>query len=90
ELNGDQIHHLTNILTLCVDVHGKFDTLSTHHYQATPNQYRVCGDTFSTRNYPPTLIFTTSDPANLPLPDSRYLAIHAACCKVARLSGAGE
>jgi len=28
--------------------------------------------------------------ANLPLPNPTYLRIHAACCKVAHLSGAGE
>ena len=29
-------------------------------------------------------------PASLPLPDARYLEIHAACCKVAHMSGAAE
>ena len=30
------------------------------------------------------------DPAYLPLPDPRYLELHAACCKVAHMSGAGQ
>lgn len=33
---------------------------------------------------------TTPDPVEYPLPDSRYLALHAACARVAHLSGAGE
>jgi hypothetical protein len=40
--------------------------------------------------YPPTVTFTTPDPVNLPVPSQRYLGLHAACCKVARLSGAAE
>jgi hypothetical protein len=39
-------------------------------------------------NLPNPITFTTSDPVRLPLPSPRYLGIHAACCKVARLSGA--
>jgi hypothetical protein len=34
--------------------------------------------------------FTTPDPQNLPLPSPEYLKIHAACARVAHLSGAGE
>ena len=30
------------------------------------------------------------DAAHLPLPNSRYLELHAACCKVAHTSGAAE
>lgn len=34
--------------------------------------------------------FTTPDPVTLPLPDARYLRTHAACARVADLSGAAE
>ena len=34
--------------------------------------------------------FTTPDPINYPLPSPRLLALHAACAKVACLSGAGK
>ena len=37
---------------------------------------------------PETVTFTTQD--NAPLPDPRFLALHAACAKVAHLSGEGE
>ena len=35
-------------------------------------------------------MFTTVDPDKLPLPSPELLALHAACAKVAHLSGAGE
>jgi hypothetical protein len=38
---------------------------------------------------PATVAFTSRD-KKLPLPDPRYLRIHAACAKVAHLSGAAE
>ena len=38
---------------------------------------------------PPSVTFTSAV-AGLPLPDPRYLALHAACAKVAHLSGAAE
>ena len=41
-------------------------------------------------HYKTTVTFTTSDPEKLPLPSPAYLAIHAACARVAHLSGAGE
>src|ERR1700710_3144856 len=61
-----------------------------YHFQDTPNTYRVCGDPVLIGNVPTPVTFTTSDPVRLSLPSPRYLGIHAACCKVARLSGAGE
>jgi hypothetical protein len=41
------------------------------------------------KQYPRVITLTTTDP-NLPLPDPSYLRIHAACARVANLSGAGE
>jgi len=34
------------------------------------------------------ITLTTPDPLTLPLPDPRYLALHAACARVVHLSGA--
>ena len=36
------------------------------------------------------ITFSTKDPEHLPTPASELLALHAACCKVAHLSGAAE
>lgn len=39
--------------------------------------------------FPTHVTFSTSDPA-LPLPSRDYLAIHAACARIAHMSGAAE
>jgi hypothetical protein len=57
--------------------------------QDIPNTYRVCGVKGLTKGLPSTVTFTSTDP-RLPPPDPRYLRVHAACAKVAHLSGAGE
>ena len=36
------------------------------------------------------MTFTSPDPSILPYPSQKLLALHAACAKVAHLSGAGE
>ncbi|KDQ09219.1 hypothetical protein BOTBODRAFT_138059, partial [Botryobasidium botryosum FD-172 SS1] len=38
---------------------------------------------------PPSVTFVSTDPADLPLPDPRYLALHAACARAAHFLGAG-
>ena len=40
--------------------------------------------------YPKVIKFTTDNPTVLPVPSRDYLALHAACAKVAHLSGAAE
>ena len=37
-----------------------------------------------------TVTFTTPDPVKLPVPSRAYLELHAACCRVAHLSGASK
>ena len=59
------------------------------HYQHLPNQYTLRSrNPFILAGLPQTVTFTTQ--SNLPLPNPRYLALHAACAKVAHLSGGGE
>lgn len=45
---------------------------------------------FIDRLWKRTVTFTTEDPVKLPLPSREYFEIHAACCRVANLSGASE
>jgi hypothetical protein len=53
------------------------------------NCYRV--ETLDdTIKLPKKVTFTSSDPTNLPVPSPELLALHAACAKVAHLSGASE
>jgi hypothetical protein len=60
-------------------------------YQNETNRYKLaavreellCG-------LPEYVTFTTPDPVKFPVPNPEYLAIHAACAKIAHLSGAAE
>ena len=55
------------------------------------NHYRLASpEPFYRRGLLDQIILTTRDAKKLPLPDPRYLALHAACARVAHLSGAGE
>ena len=61
-------------------------------FQDIPNTYKLC----AARSYiidprwKSTVTFTTPDPVKLPVPSRTYLELHAACCRVANLSGAGK
>ncbi|KAF8199018.1 hypothetical protein BJ912DRAFT_845340 [Pholiota molesta] len=96
ELHGAGGHRLQNVLTLSSDIHGFFDRLDIwlEKTDADPNHHRY--KLAATRpSVPPSALhghhiqWTTPDPAAYPLPDPRYLALHAACARVAHLSGAG-
>ncbi|KIM79419.1 hypothetical protein PILCRDRAFT_823348 [Piloderma croceum F 1598] len=89
ELNGPKIHRLANILTLEVYLHTHFDRLALWLEADDTKQqtYRICSsDNDIIRDLPRTVIFAKY--ANFDLPDSRYLKMHAACCRVAHMSGA--
>jgi hypothetical protein len=51
--------------------------------------YLVCSLKHMGNDLPSTVTFATTD-SRISLPDPRYLRVHAACAKVAHLSGAGE
>ncbi|EUC62641.1 hypothetical protein RSOL_424570 [Rhizoctonia solani AG-3 Rhs1AP] len=85
-------HHWTNVMTVQLGLRQNFNLL---HIWLDPVEGME--DTYAIgRRYPglrpdlpQAITFTTSNPA-LPLPDRRYLALHAACARVAHLSGATE
>ncbi|KAG9044207.1 hypothetical protein FS837_008621 [Tulasnella sp. UAMH 9824] len=94
-LNGRDIHRVENVLTMCTSAHKLFDQLKLW-FEATdvPNTYSIC--TNNKGNFvlvnppvPPQVTFESTDPS-IPLPNSHHLRIHAACAKVAHLSGAAE
>ncbi|KAF9240960.1 hypothetical protein BU15DRAFT_87516 [Melanogaster broomeanus] len=93
KLNGSNIHSLENILTLDGNMHEYFDTLKLW-FEPTdiPDKYNICWSEDWRRQVSGALSvqFTTPDPEELPLPSPTYLHIHAACAKVAKLSGAGD
>ncbi|KAI6028991.1 hypothetical protein EDC04DRAFT_2572705 [Pisolithus marmoratus] len=90
ELNDPNIHRLENIITM-EPLHNKFERLQDLTSQGRPNEYRLEAiyDFFTVR-YPKYVTFSTPEPKKLPLPSPTYLAIHAACAKVAHLSGAAQ
>jgi len=61
------------------------------NYQHEENKYKLeAAEALILRGYPEYVTFTTPDPVKLPVPSPTYLAIHAACAKVAHLSGAAR
>ncbi|KAF8805443.1 hypothetical protein BYT27DRAFT_7169584 [Phlegmacium glaucopus] len=87
-------HRLENVMTLTLAFHAHFDQLSIW-FVATDeeNKYKleaIATKAYILRDYPEYVTFTTPDAVKLLVPSATYLAIHAACAKVAHLSGAGE
>ncbi|GBE88143.1 hypothetical protein SCP_1203730 [Sparassis crispa] len=92
DLNGAKIHRLENVMTLEPSVHRSFDALEIWFIVTkTKNKYKLEGRSdLYLRQLPNDVTFTTIDPELLPVPSPDYLALHAACAKVAHLSGAAE
>jgi len=93
ELDGNKIHSLSNGLTLDLNLHSLFDNLKLwfEKVQGVPNTYNVCTlnphqSVLASLPHPRQVNFTTT--TDMELPDSRYLKLHAAICRVAHLSGA--
>ncbi|KEP47309.1 hypothetical protein V565_160520 [Rhizoctonia solani 123E] len=92
ELNNRGIHHWTNIMTVDIGVYQGFNLLDLwlDPVEGTDNTYTIRKRFPGYRQeLPQTVHFTTSTP-DLPLPNPRYLALHAACARVVHLSGASE
>ncbi|CAL1697742.1 unnamed protein product [Somion occarium] len=92
KLNGASVHSLFNMMTLAHDTHDLFDQLRLWlEATDTPNCYRVqVVDPMFIIPGRQLVTFSTHDTEHLPLPSADLLALHAACAKVAHLSGAAE
>jgi len=92
ELNGSKVHRLENVMTLVHGFHVNFDQLMVWFVATNEERkYKLeAVDAYILRDYPEYVTFTTPDPVKLPVPSPTYLAIHAACAKVAHFSGAAE
>lgn len=93
EFNGSGIHHLGNTMTLCVGLSGLFETLNIwlEPIEGTENQYAIKKKSpVIGGGLPDTITLMSAFPDQLPLPDRRYLALHAACAKVIHMSGASD
>ncbi|TFK83085.1 hypothetical protein K466DRAFT_590014 [Polyporus arcularius HHB13444] len=91
ELTGVNIHRLENVMTLEVNVHYHFDKLLVwlEAVEGRPHTYRIVTQKPYFGNFPDEVTFT-SPHAHLPQPSPRYLRVHAACCRIAHMSGAAE
>ncbi|KAA1470023.1 hypothetical protein DENSPDRAFT_667668 [Dentipellis sp. KUC8613] len=92
ELTGNMIYRLENVLTLGLDLRVWFESLclwfeavegETHCYHI-----RTVSPCYLVPPLPPQICFVAQN--KLPLPCPKYLAIHAACCRIAHMSGATE
>ncbi|KAF8889169.1 hypothetical protein CPB84DRAFT_1733076 [Gymnopilus junonius] len=95
ELNGAGVHRLQNVLTLETGLHEFFDSLEIWLEKIDADdpdrhRYKLAAIRPSIPEYGRQIELTTPDPVEYPLPDPRYLRLHAACARVAHLSGAGE
>ncbi|KIJ17841.1 hypothetical protein PAXINDRAFT_111464 [Paxillus involutus ATCC 200175] len=94
ELNGMNIHCLQNVLMLDLCMHVCFNELILwFEHTDTPNTYNVCWKSkrwLFMHGAKPTMTLRSPDLEKLPLPSPEYLQIHAACAKVANLSGASN
>ncbi|KAJ8475089.1 hypothetical protein ONZ51_g6793 [Trametes cubensis] len=90
---GANLHRLENILTLDTKIHYLFDTLKIwfEAVEDQPNCYNIKLAPRMARPFfiPKRVQFVSHHPG-LPLPSPRYLEVHAACCRVAHMSGAAE
>ncbi|KAI0089735.1 hypothetical protein BDY19DRAFT_83186 [Irpex rosettiformis] len=100
ELNGSDVNRLENVLTLENSCHSAFDNLwlwleatepdnpESHSYNIRTYRY------YSHPSLPASVTFTNRARPEyrdrIPLPSKKYLRVHAACCGVAAMSGAGE
>ncbi|KAJ6490327.1 hypothetical protein C8R47DRAFT_1014519, partial [Mycena vitilis] len=92
-LNGDGIHQSGNVLTISIQLQDFMQSLELwfERIEGLDNTYRVCYPSTGLLDldYLPKIVtFTT--PTNFPLPRADLLAVHAAACRVAYLSGADD
>ncbi|KAF4566336.1 hypothetical protein EYR36_011755 [Pleurotus pulmonarius] len=100
DLKGDRIHHPSNLLSLSLTDHHRFvhQSLWFEPLKHTPDgyHYKLCVANASARPTSPDhkraeqVVFRdkTVGTTVIPAPNPKYLALHAACCRIARMSGA--
>ncbi|KAJ7930083.1 hypothetical protein B0H13DRAFT_1595714 [Mycena leptocephala] len=89
-LNGPGINQLGNVLTVNSEDHDSIGMLWLwlEKLEAPDNTYKICSGSESLVPRPNVVTFSTD--TCFPLPRSDLLAVHAAACRVAHLSGAAE
>ncbi|KAG8731313.1 hypothetical protein FRC11_004537, partial [Ceratobasidium sp. 423] len=87
---GPETDDLRNIMTLSIEVHHSFSNLDIwlKPVEGAKNRYHIRRREFYIEQDLPLMITFSNGSTGLPLPDPRYLAIHAACARVAQSTGA--
>lgn len=93
ELAGNLIHRLENIMSMELSCRRAFNELVLwlKPVEGLPHTYRVYEARHGLKrrmSIPDIVTFSTT--TEFPLPCAAYLAVHALCCEVARMSGAAE
>lgn len=88
-LHGKLVNRLENVLTLNLRFAAEFERFNVWFVPTTvENQYKLeAAEPYRLRQYPEYVTFTTPDQGQYPVPDPTHLRIHAACSKIAHLSG---
>jgi len=92
-LNGAGVHSLDNVMTLDPSIHTLFDNLGLwfEALEGQENTYTIRARRgYHLKSCKANPITFRSTHPGLPLPNPIYLKIHASCCRIAHLSGAGE
>ncbi|KAG8833546.1 hypothetical protein FRC17_010517 [Serendipita sp. 399] len=95
DLEGRNINRLDNIMTLTYDIHAYFEDLKLWAEQGQDSANRYTVQAIHT-NYlfhikkGGEVQFSTLDVETMPLPNPNYLVLHAACAKIAYISGVGK
>ncbi|KAJ8474634.1 hypothetical protein ONZ51_g7079 [Trametes cubensis] len=90
------LHRLENVMTLDIMLRNVFDRLNMwfEAIDGQENTYKVVlaggAARLATKGVIPEQVTFTSHKAGLQLPSPKYLRVHAACCKIAHMSGAAE
>ncbi|KAG6834358.1 hypothetical protein H0H93_010130 [Arthromyces matolae] len=92
ELDGEGIYRLENVMTIDARCHEQFETLNLWLEETDVlNVYKLRGNrVWNLYGEVTQVTFDTDDPVNLPVPSPEYLRLHAACCRIARMSGAAD
>ncbi|KDQ16182.1 hypothetical protein BOTBODRAFT_31254 [Botryobasidium botryosum FD-172 SS1] len=91
--NGEKINLLDNVMTLKMELHTLFGQLAIWFEpvlgEENTYQFRKLSDVHTGVADRTKVVFSTDHP-DIPLPNPRYLAVHAACAKVVHASGVAE
>ncbi|KAI0324738.1 hypothetical protein GY45DRAFT_1349243 [Cubamyces sp. BRFM 1775] len=90
---GANLHRLENILTLDMKIHHLFDTMKMwfEAVEGQPNCYNIeLAPNMARPFFIPRRVQFLSHHPELPLPSPRYPEVHAACCRIAHMSGAAD